>query len=109
VVFHNLISGFGMTLEFPGETMRFTILPAILIFTFALLVFPDHSVGQSTSNLETPSSKQGLSHQMFQPAPRLGDKQQISEKTIEDIRRLYLEAEKEMEARNPSNTQRQKP
>ncbi len=89
--------------------MRFTILPAMLIFTFALLVSADPAVGQSTSNLETPSSKQGLSHQMFQPAPRLGDKQQISEKTIEDIRRLYLEAEKEMEARNPSNTQRQKP
>jgi hypothetical protein len=98
-----------MTLEFPGDTMRLTILPAMLIFTFALLVFPDPTVGQSASNLETPSSKQGLSHQMFQPAPRLADKQQISEKTIEDIRRLYLEAEKEIEARNPSNAQRQKP
>ena len=88
--------------------MRFTILPAMLMFTFALLVFPDHTVGQSASNLETPSSKQGLSHQMFQPAPRNADKQRISEKTIEDIRRLYLEAEKEIEAKNPSKAHQQK-
>ena len=88
--------------------MRFTILSAMLLFTFALLVFPDQTVGQSASNLETPSSKQGLSHQMFQPAPRNADKQRISEKTIEDIRRLYLEAEKEIEAKNPSKAHQQK-
>jgi hypothetical protein len=46
---------------------------------------------------------------MFQPPPPDTERSKLSENTIEEIKRLYLEAEKEIQARNQSRTHQQKP
>ena len=89
--------------------MRIAALPILLIIIlFSALTHPQ-SMAQSASNRENDPSQRWVSHQMFQPPPSDSERSKISENTIEEIKRLYLEAEKEIQARNQSRTHQQKP
>ncbi|MFH0958965.1 MAG: hypothetical protein V1897_09715 [Pseudomonadota bacterium] len=87
--------------------MRIAALPILLIIILVSALPLSRAIAQSASNAEKDSSQRWLSHQMFQPPPRDSDRSRISESTIEEIRRLYLEAEKEIQARNQSKTHQQ--
>lgn len=73
----------------------------IILFLVSLsFVLPKTmAIAQSPTNLDKPPSQQWLSHQMFQPPPEDFDKKRLSEETIEEIKRLYMEAESEQRAR----------
>ena len=89
--------------------MRIAALPILLIILlFSALPHPQ-ALAQSASNRENDPSQRWVSHQMFQPPPPDSERSKISENTIEEIRRLYLEAEKEIQAKNHSKTHQQKP
>ncbi|MCX5872908.1 MAG: hypothetical protein NTY51_06700 [Deltaproteobacteria bacterium] len=89
--------------------MRLAALPILLIIPiFSALTIPQ-AMAQSASNMEKDAPQRWVSHQMFQPPPRDSERSKISENTIEEIRRLYLEAEKEIQARNQSKTHQREP
>ena len=90
--------------------MRIAALPILLIIIlFSALTHPQ-SMAQSASNMEKDPPQRWMSHQMFQPPPSDTERSKLSENTIEEIKRLYLEAEKEIQARNDqSKTHQQKP
>ena len=89
--------------------MRIAALPILLIILlFSALPHPQ-ALAQSASNRENDPSQRWVSHQMFQPPPSDSERSKISENTIEEIKRLYLEAEKEIQARNQSRTRQQEP
>ncbi|MEI6135476.1 MAG: hypothetical protein WCP72_10920 [Desulfomonile sp.] len=89
--------------------MRIAALPILLIILlFSALPHPQ-ALAQSASNRENDPSQRWVSHQMFQPPPSDSERSKISENTIEEIKRLYLEAEKEIQARNQSRTHQQEP
>jgi hypothetical protein len=46
-----------------------------------------------------PSSNQWVSHQMNQPPPPSGSRNQLSDDVVEDVRQLYLQAMKEQDAK----------
>jgi hypothetical protein len=92
-----------------GERMRIAALPILLIALFFLALTHPQATAQSTSNTEKDAPQRWMSHQMFQPPPGDSEKNKLSDKTIEEIRRLYLEAEKEAQARNQSGTHQQQP
>lgn len=79
-------------------------LSILLLLGLAILV-PDaklHAQIVSNHQKSDKGNKQWISHQMFQP-PVDSEKQKIPERVVEEIRKLYLEAEKEIEMKNPSN------
>ncbi len=89
--------------------MRIAALPILLIILlFSALPHPQ-ALAQSASNRENDPSQRWVSHQMFQPPPSDSERSKISENTIEEIKRLYLEAEKEIQTRNQSRTHQQEP
>ncbi len=90
--------------------MRLKVFPVLSLIVLALFATGLKGGAQNTpSNSERSTSQQWLSHQMFQPPPRDSDKQKNSEKVVEEIKRLYMDAEKEIEAKNPPKTKQQKP
>ena len=80
--------------------MRITALPILFITLFFLALTHPQSMAQSASNMEKDPPQRWMSHQMFQPPPPDSERSKISENTIEEIKRLYLEAEKEIQAKN---------
>ncbi|MGC8658298.1 MAG: hypothetical protein ACP5U1_04420 [Desulfomonilaceae bacterium] len=85
--------------------------PLSILLTFALtsiLAAPIASA-QATGNSKKSDNQQWLSHQMFQPAPNDDEKQTISEKVIQEIRQLYLEAEKEKASQNQPGAKNHSP
>ena len=89
--------------------MRITALPILFITLFFLALTHPQSMAQSASNMEKDPPKRWMSHQMFQPLPPDTERSKLSETTIEEIKRLYLEAEKEIQAKNHSKTHQQEP
>jgi hypothetical protein len=83
--------------------------PIFLIIGLALLVSDQRVTAQTASNLQGRDNQQWLSHQMFQPQPRDTEKLNNSDKVIEEIKRLYMEAEKDVQAKNLTETKSQKP
>lgn len=63
---------------------------------------------QTTGNPKRPDDHKWLSHQMFQPQPRDSEKLTNSDKVVEDIKKLYMEAEKEIETQKRPDGQPQK-
>lgn len=92
-----------------GERMRLTALPILLIIATCSALTNTQAMAQSASNIEKDTPQRWVSHQMFQPPPRDSERSKISENTIEEIRRLYLEAEKEILAKTPSKNHQQQP
>ena len=89
--------------------MRITALPILFITLFFLALTHPQAMAQAASNRENDPSQRWVSHQMFQPPPSDTERSKLSENTIEEIKRLYLEAEKEIQARNQSRTHQQEP
>ena len=89
--------------------MRIAALPILFITLFFLALTHPQAMAQSASNRENDPSQRWVSHQMFQPPPPDSERSKLSENTIEEIKRLYLEAEKEIQARNQSRTHQQEP
>ena len=83
--------------------------PILLILGLTLLVSDSRVAAQTASNPQKSDNKQWLSHQMFQPQPRDAEKLNNSDKVIEEIKRLYMEAEKDVQAKNLAETKSQKP
>ncbi len=83
--------------------------PILLILGLMLLVSDSRVAAQTASNPQKGDNKQWLSHQMFQPLPRNSEQMTNSDKVIEEIKKLYIEAEKETETKNPSNVKDQRP
>lgn len=75
--------------------------------TLVLLLTASFSIGFSsltysqTGNPQnlSKSSEQWISHQMNQPPPETRDKYVISQEQIEEIKQLYLQAQKELDAK----------
>jgi hypothetical protein len=88
--------------------MRIAALPILFITLFFLALTHPQAMAQSASNRENDPSQRWVSHQMFQPPPPDTERSKLSETTIEEIKRLYLEAEKEIQAKNHSKTHQQK-
>jgi hypothetical protein len=88
--------------------MRIAALPILFITLFFLALTHPQAMAQSASNRENDPSQRWVSHQMFQPPPSDTERSKLSENTIEEIKRLYLEAEKEIQAKNHSKTHQQK-
>ena len=80
--------------------MRIAALPILFITLFFLALTHPQAMAQSASNRENDPSQRWVSHQMFQPPPPDTERSKLSETTIEEIKRLYLEAEKEIQAKN---------
>ncbi len=89
--------------------MRIAALPILLILILFSALTHSQALAQPASNRENDPSQRWVSHQMFQPPPPDTERSKLSENTIEEIKRLYLEAEKEIQARNHSRTHQQKP
>ncbi len=85
------------------------IAPIFLIIGLALLVSDQRVAAQTASNPQGRDNKQWFSHQMFQPQPRDVEKLNNSDKVVEEIKRLYMEAEKDVQAKNLAETKSQKP
>ncbi|MGO8821999.1 MAG: hypothetical protein ACLQT6_05795 [Desulfomonilaceae bacterium] len=83
--------------------------PILLILGLMLFVSDSRVAAQTASNPQKSDNKQWLSHQMFQPQPRDAEKLNNSDKVIEEIKRLYMEAEKDVQAKNLAETKSQKP
>ncbi len=83
--------------------------PILLILGLALLATEPRVAAQTVSNPQKSDNKQWLSHQMFQPQPRDAEKLNNSDKVVEEIKRLYMEAEKDVQAKNLTETKSQKP
>lgn len=81
----------------------------LLILGLMLFVSDSRVAAQTASNPQKSDNKQWLSHQMFQPQPRDAEKLNNSDKVIEEIKRLYMEAEKDVQAKNLAETKSQKP
>ena len=81
----------------------------LLILGLMLFVSDSRVAAQTASNPQKSDNKQWLSHQMFQPQPRDSEKLNNSDKVVEEIKRLYMEAEKDAQAKNFSETTPQKP
>ena len=88
--------------------MRIAALPILFITLLFLALTHPQAMAQSASNRENDPSQRWVSHQMFQPPPPDTERSKLSETTIEEIKRLYLEAEKEIQAKNHSKTHQQK-
>ncbi len=89
--------------------MRSAVLPiSLIILIFSALIHPQ-AAAQSSSNMEKGSPQRWMSHQMLQPPPGDLEKSNISKDMIEEIRRLYLEAEKEIQGKSRSRTHQQEP
>lgn len=78
-------------------TALFLILLALATFAFQ----PVHA--QSRPQTSRTNPEQWRSHQMNQPAPTASEKNDLSSERIEEIRQLYIEAQRESESKsNPS-------
>lgn len=89
--------------------MRIAALPILFITLFFLALTHPQAMAQSASNRENDPSQRWVSHQMFQPPPPDTERSKLSETTIEEIKRLYLEAEKEIQGKSRSRTHQQEP
>lgn len=56
--------------------------------------------GQPTARNTRGRSDPGQSHQMNQPRPETAKRVKFSKELIQEIRRLYLQAKKELETKN---------
>ncbi len=88
--------------------MRIAALLILFIALFFSALTHPQAIAQSTSNMEKDAPQRWMSHQMFQPPPDDSEKAKLSDKAVEEIRQLYLEAEREIQARNQSGTHQQK-
>jgi hypothetical protein len=58
-----------------------------------------------TAHQTAPATRdQSISHQMNQPPPSVGDRYDVSADRLDDIRELYLQARKEMDAKKDAKT-----
>ncbi|AFM25104.1 hypothetical protein [Desulfomonile tiedjei] len=75
-----------------------------------LLCFPlgFEAIAQTAHQTGPATRDQGVSHQMNQPPPSLGDRYDVSADRLDDIRELYLQARKEIEAKKDPKTLQKK-
>ena len=59
-------------------------------------VSPIFGWAQTTPQANRGTSSQWVSHQMNQPPPDTGNRYQLSEAMIEEIRQLFLQAQKDL-------------
>ncbi len=78
-------------------TALFLILLVLGPFAFQ----PVHA--QSGPQTSRTNPEQWRSHQMNQPAPTASEKNDLSSERIEEIRQLYMEAQREMESKSDSS------
>lgn len=78
-----------------------TGLLAGLVLSFPLSF---EAIAQTAHQTGPATRDQGMSHQMNQPAPSLGDRYDVSADRLDDIRELYLQARKEMDAKKDAKT-----
>ncbi len=78
--------------------MRYFLCVALMLLIAApsFLDRPCHAQASPPQDNSAPSG-QWLSHQMNQPPPDQARKLVLSEEVIEEIRRLYLQAKKELD------------
>jgi hypothetical protein len=96
-------------LKIVGDQKKLKMAPILLILGLMLFVSDSRVAAQTASNSPKSDNKQWLSHQMFQPLPRNSEQLTNSDKVVEEIKKLYMEAEKEIETQNPSNVKHQRP
>jgi hypothetical protein len=73
----------------------FISLIAVIIVSSAAIAQAPTAAQPSDSS----SSKQWVSHQMNQPVPGAGDKNNVSQDRLDEIQQLYLQAKKESDAK----------
>lgn len=83
--------------------------PILLILGLMLFVSDSRVAAQTASTPQKGDNKQWLSHQMFQPLPQDPERSKLSADAIEEIKRLYIEAEKERQSRNQAKPNQRRP
>ena len=83
---------------------RYINMKSLLCVVCGLLIMclcPVDQLGhaQAPSKRKGGSPDQWVSHQMNQPSPEARKKFKLSQRRIDEIRQLYLEAKKELEAK----------
>lgn len=58
------------------------------------------AIAQSGASKRASAPQRGMSHQINQPAPESDSRRKLSESRIEEIKKLYLDAKKELESKN---------
>ncbi len=75
------------------------VLAIVFLILFAVSAAESPADAQAAPADPRPQSNQWLSHQMNQPPPDPAKKTILSDEIIEEIRQLYLQAQKEVEQR----------
>lgn len=71
----------------------------LLIAFLGILSLSFEAVAQTAHQTAPATRDQGMSHQMNQPPPSVGDRYDVSADRLDDIRELYMQAKKEMDAK----------
>lgn len=84
--------------------------PVCFIILLTLTLVTSQTIfAQSRPQTSTTNPDQWRSHQMNQPVPAASEKNDLSNDRLEEIRQLYMEAQKELESRSdalqPKSTQ----
>jgi hypothetical protein len=72
---------------------------SVLILTAYALILPAYSQGVPTPAGNADQPQLWMSHQMNQPGPEPSQKYKISQKLVDEIRQLYLQAKKEYDSK----------
>jgi hypothetical protein len=72
---------------------------SLMIFTAYGFTLPAYSQGVPTPAGNTDRPQLWMSHQMNQPGPEPAQKYKISQKLVDEIRQLYLQAKKEYDSK----------
>ena len=75
--------------------MKTILLAFVGFLIFALPDAPLSAFAQASLQARRGTSDQGTSHQMNQPPPDSGNRHQLSDATIDEIRQLFLQSQKE--------------
>ncbi len=72
---------------------------SMMILTSYALILPAYSQGVPTPAGNADRPRLWMSHQMNQPGPEPAQKYKISQKIVDEIRELYLQAKKEYDSK----------
>lgn len=75
--------------------------PVCFIILLTLILVTSQTISaQSRTQTSTTNPDQWRSHQMNQPTPAASEKNDLSNDRLDEIRQLYMEAQRELESRN---------
>jgi hypothetical protein len=84
--------------------MRQSIIIAAAAFIIPSLSMAGGSDAFGVVNKKRQDPKRWMSHQMNQPPPDSGKRYKISQERLEEIRQMFLEAEKDLKKKSANTT-----